>query len=113
LPAAQEPVAKVPKTAKANSSQKTVPAARTKKAVAAQKASEEAAAAAAAAEASDCPREWQAYSAEGKGQRSQLAELVGAVEYTRAVNNVDDYRNAKDFAMQKTLEKKRKKCAPC
>ena len=55
----------------------------------------------------------QAYSAEGKGQRSQLAELVGAVEYTRAVNNVDDYRNAKDFAMQKTLEKKRKKCAPC
>ena len=55
----------------------------------------------------------QAYSAEGKGDRKQLAERVGAVEYTLAVNNVEDFKSAQDFAMQKTLEKKRKKCAPC
>ena len=59
------------------------------------------------------PTPKQAYAAEGKGDRAQLAERVGAVAYARAVNNVEDFRNAKDFAMQKTLEKKRKKCAPC
>eukprot|EP00802_Teleaulax_amphioxeia_P030252 Tamp_32737.p1 GENE.Tamp_32737~~Tamp_32737.p1 ORF type:complete len:184 (+),score=64.89 Tamp_32737:29-553(+) len=104
------PASKAAKTSAAAGKAKSEPASGTKKAVAAAAAAAEATAAAVAASE---PREWQAYAPEGKGERKCLAEKVGAEHYARAVNNQDEYQSARDFAMQKTLEKKRKKCAPC
>ena len=42
-----------------------------------------------------------------------MAERVGAVHFQREVNIKTEWEEARDFAAQKTLEKKRKKCAPC